>query len=872
VATDKLTSILINSQLPKYIKDDYPTFIAFLESYYEYLQVNKPKLQDGRLIERTKNLKSYGDIDQTLTDFTNKFYSEFLALIPLNINADKALLLKNIKDFYRARGTEKSYKFLLRLLSAKEDVDFYYPKVDILRASDGKWYIQKTLRVIDVQKDNVITDNIQSLLSFTGQKVVGNTSNGTAIVDKVDHFYDGGLLIDELTLSSITGEFKGGEVIKTTYTDSEGTHQLKANITSGVIVRVNVIHGGSGYSIGDPVTFTHPYGENGLAEVDSVTTGSISRANVVYGGAGFIIGNPLLISGGGGSGAAGSVLTVDSSGVIHPNTYIICSSTIDLEANTLIGNTVYSNLNGSNANTVVANSVSTFIFGNCGPALFLTMSAVGDGYTSIPTMGIIANTRIATLGILGRMEINNGGLGYAIADEIQFVNVIGGHGTGARANVTNVAANGMITQVKFQQLGGHIIGGWGYDMSFLPTCNVVTTTGSGANITITSVLGDGESLTTGLTTIGTILTIKILDGGHGYNTRPNVVLTASGDGMATANADIIDGLYTYPGRYVNDDGHLSAFNFLQDRDYYQNFSYVVRMKESLTKYRHAVLDLLHPAGTKLFAEYTFESSNINTPQISNASSFIERTEVSRYTPNVIWFDGQTNFIRKQNSLNVANGRTGTFSAWFKLNNAPSAGDTQYLLAFGSSANSGIYLSNTTSANSGTSVRVNFQFKSAGSIVALSMRTDSDTHPIEVNTWYHIVASWNTAAAASQTRIYLDNVASKTIATLNASPIIDYTDTSNIIIGSTDSGASKFDGYISQLLFSNTYVDLSNNQNMLMFANNLLPTNVQSTFTGNKVILMKGDYLSANVNSGNGGQFAISNGTFQQASANDDLTG
>ena len=79
-------------------------------------------------------------------------------------------------------------------------------------------------------------------------------------------------------------------------------------------------------------------------------------------------------------------------------------------------------------------------------------------------------------------------------------------------------------------------------------------------------------------------------------------------------------LYEYPGRYLNDDGQLSSFNFLEDKDYYQNFSYVVKTNESSTKYERNFNELVHPAGTKMFAEYNFIDENVLGNSVNLVSS------------------------------------------------------------------------------------------------------------------------------------------------------------------------------------------------------------------------------------------------------------
>jgi hypothetical protein len=202
------------------------------------------------------------------------------------------------------------------------------------------------------------------------------------------------------------------------------------------------------------------------------------------------------------------------------------------------------------------------------------------------------------------MKIVNGGLGYAIGDRIEFINPTGGYGTGAAANVSNVAANGRITGVRFISVPGHIVGGSGYNV--LPSANVITSTGNGAVITVTARLGEGGEFVVANTTLGAIQQISILERGSGYTSPPTINLQSLGDGTATANASIIEGVFTYPGRYLNDDGFLSSYNFLQDRDYYQNFSYVLRLRQSIANYRKAIKDLVHPSGTKLFGAYLVE--------------------------------------------------------------------------------------------------------------------------------------------------------------------------------------------------------------------------------------------------------------------------
>lgn len=63
----------------------------------------------------------------------------------------------------------------------------------------------------------------------------------------------------------------------------------------------------------------------------------------------------------------------------------------------------------------------------------------------------------------------------------------------------------------------------------------------------------------------------------------------------------------YAGYYETNDGFLSDTIYLQDADYYQPFSYVIKIDEQLNTYKNVVLDMLHPAGMKMFGEYILEN-------------------------------------------------------------------------------------------------------------------------------------------------------------------------------------------------------------------------------------------------------------------------
>jgi len=120
------TSSLVPNQLPDFVRSDYPTFIAFVEAYYEYL--------DNQGVD----LKTLRDLDTTIDSFIKYFKKELAINLPAEITVDERFLLQHIKDQYLAKGSEGSFKLLFRLLYNKS-VTVSYPGRQMLRASDGRW-------------------------------------------------------------------------------------------------------------------------------------------------------------------------------------------------------------------------------------------------------------------------------------------------------------------------------------------------------------------------------------------------------------------------------------------------------------------------------------------------------------------------------------------------------------------------------------------------------------------------------------------------------------------------------------------------------------------------------------------------------------
>ena len=600
-------STLSNESLPYFIRDDHPQFALFIKKYYEFLEEYEPVLKEGRVIERLNNLLNNIDIDNTTHDeIDEELYKKFIVNFPKETKANRDVILKYAKQFYRGKGTEKSLKFLLTVLSGESGIEFYYPKRDILIASDGKWFVQKLLRVQDTRIDGELDDSISTLEKFINLEINSTTSNGSAAVETVNRFFDRGILVSELSISDTKGTFGSHDQIIGHYSDEEGQHTLTANVFGDQVINIIINDGGSGYQVGQYINFSSNTGSGANAMISGVSSGNVSGVAVFYGGSGFRVGDGVLFTGS--TGANAYVDLVDDSGTVHPNTYFISDTTIELEANTPLDNVVYSNLNSTNANSVIYDSLTFYAFGNTGPAMVVLVDVPSANLSTVPSATIRGNTHIRALGVLGSMEIFEPGQDYHVGDSLIFT---GGTGYSASAEVTEIDGNGGITKVEFVPVTGFYTGGEGYSMASLPSVSVSSNTGTGANVMVTSVLGFGDTLYVSNSSIGAIQQVSLISGGSGYSTAPDIDMTQQGDGNADLEALVISGLRTLPGIFLNDDGFLSSHNYLRGYHYYQNHSYVIRTRFSLGKYVDIIRELVHPGGTKFFADLIIEMDSVD---------------------------------------------------------------------------------------------------------------------------------------------------------------------------------------------------------------------------------------------------------------------
>ena len=300
-------SSLVEGRLPEFVRVDHPTIVAFLEAYYEWLQI---KDRSGIIISPMV-LQDVIDIDSSMDEFLTHFKREYLLDFPEQLAIAKSTgkpvdvrkLMKNIKSFYQAKGTEKSYEFLFQILY-NTSVEFYYPKKDILRVSDGKWYEKVSIKITNAIGDRIF-DSVGRIVYQKNSE--GKIVSSAKVID-VTLYQQGQYEVAELILTGRNGTFSIGKEISFDV-ENETLHELRVY---SVIGSVTINDGGTGYAVGDRVLFSSVGGDSGEGAIGTVSlvtaVGAIRRLRMDNFGINYTAVPTVQIQSSGGSGFSGTAV------------------------------------------------------------------------------------------------------------------------------------------------------------------------------------------------------------------------------------------------------------------------------------------------------------------------------------------------------------------------------------------------------------------------------------------------------------------------------------------------------------------------------------------------------------------------------------
>lgn len=559
-------------------------------------------------IQTIQQLVKYADVDNTIYSFLDKFRDAFMESLP-NTLADgisKRKLLKNIKDMYSAKGTEDGHKLFFRILF-DEEATIIYPRDNMLRVSNGQWSTDRVIRIVE--------DGTSDFNNAIGQQVVGETSGATALLATVIKFREGATQIAELNLdaNSVSGTFVSGETV--TSVDTTLDLEISGTVKS-IVTDIDVTVGGAYYTFSDPV-FVSGGGGNGAASarVETFATGSIDEIMIEDGGSGYSVGDQLdfTLDGTEGKDVIARVSVVGGSFLLEQSTspdqfitedgeHLSTEASEFITQEETVGELDFLVL--ENGDTIVLEE-ETFndlgVSSEIGEITKIKMVNKGNGFSKLPTVDMAsgasgsgaslyaASTQAPMIGAVTGISVTNFGLDYTTTPTITL-------------NRNVLVKNTSGSFVAGDQLTSHD----GVVVNFDPTINILE--------------------------IKTSVTFN----------RDDVITTITGATATVWQSDFaettseIGTVGETVGNFISDRGKVSVETMrIQDSLYYQDYSYVVRIGESINQWRESVRRSVHPAGWNVFGEVSFAtqvSAAIQVPSAGSVRGFDGDTET--YSPEL----------------------------------------------------------------------------------------------------------------------------------------------------------------------------------------------------------------------------------------------
>ena len=273
-------------------------------------------------------------------------------------------------------------------------------------------------------------------------------------------------------------------------------------VQGGSVVQVKITNPGHGYEVGDvPQLAFSGGGSNTTPELTAnLNAGGVGGVSITAGGASYTSAT-VSFSGGGGTGAAGTVII--NSGV----TFVSVTA----------GGSGYTyaaiSFSGGGGSGAAANAV---INPTSGSITSISITNPGAGYTSAPTAALAGNGSGATLGTvfygagaISGVSITNPGSGYTSAPGVSF------SGTGSGASGVALLQPTGVSSVTV------VNGGSGF--TSVPLISFVGGNGAGAV---------GSAVLTGTS----VAAVQLTAGGSGYNQAPGVTFIGGGGSGAAAVA------------------------------------------------------------------------------------------------------------------------------------------------------------------------------------------------------------------------------------------------------------------------------------------------------------------------------------------------
>ena len=565
-------------------------------------------------VENITQLLEYIDIDDSLDDFFVRFKNKFLETLPNNLDAtlDKKLFTKRITDLYNAKGSVRANKLFFQALF-NQTPEIYYPNRDMLRVSDGDWEVSTILKVTLVTPTNGETAHLVGQ-TITQQTVLGNNVIGqaSAVVDSVIKQTINGQEVSTLTLQegTVSGTFTSttgdnveleNEIGDLIQEDGDaldlqdrvfikGTDNTDPNIiitcaVESVISDITINSGGSYFTKDEVLTVVNDTGgSEGRIFVDTVRADKVDSIFVESGGSGYAVGDGIVVNNTGtdGDGLIATVTVVNGGFALES----------DLEEDGQI-------LLESGKTLVMEDETNS----NLGDITKVTITNNGAGYTSLPALTIDSVSGSGAeifpvgenIGRITKIRVFNHGFRYEVAPTIKSNLHMQVYDITDTFDPDETVTSSSTYNILLEETSER-------DILLMEDGDLAILEDSGQD-------ADATATVVGLNTTSNILELKDVSNTFIVGETITGLTTGATAKILVANpaslTSTVGTVVNTTGSFTSVDGHISEdTKRIQDSFYYQDYSYVVKVGESITEWRDELRRAIHPAGFEVFGEVT----------------------------------------------------------------------------------------------------------------------------------------------------------------------------------------------------------------------------------------------------------------------------
>ena len=572
-------SYVIDSQIPDYILDDYPAFSKFIKDYYAFMDLGDDGYADlgieGNDFNQSPNYLLQELLDKLNLDhldgsFLEPFLEAYALDFPASAEVDSRLLIKNIRQFFEAKGSRRGVEEFFKLMY-NEDVEVFLPSEFILKPSDGIWQTEVTVKVY--ANDEIIP--VGNPFELRGRRVD-------------IHYYEsvGSITARKVINTSVT------RARKIAYTNPSA-FELTVDIPSGTIIPGPGVEGELTAVIGGKI-----------ATIDTIGAASLSRTAGTYDI------NTGFTTDGNGTGAQFTIV-VNSSGA--------ATVTVDAVGNNYAPDetiTIPDSLLGGGGAPALTFDVATITEGKI---FSVTIADGGAGYSANPAVIVqpnssdtidtaaVIDTRLTDGSITSTVFVNNvQGVGYNNVPQVilRTDNVrswIGIEGvtdilTNKTAFLTRVLNSAVLKTTTGTSDGGFTVGDTFSVQETGDILGVYAIDYFGEDYTLTGIENNALIRVKSVDTNNYPTIVEIISTGTGFQRSTfDFVLRSPNDETATITCST-GFSHSYPGAFKNAQGFVSDANKLQDNAVYQNFSYQIRAARPKTEWGELLDRIAHPAG------------------------------------------------------------------------------------------------------------------------------------------------------------------------------------------------------------------------------------------------------------------------------------